>query len=102
MLALLFTLSNTSFLGIPPLLGFFQKVLLYAELLSSLNIIITVFLVLIGLISVYYYLRLLKVIFFNKSSKWIILRNIPLGNSIILTLLSIILVLILPIMMIFF
>jgi len=57
--------------GIPPLSGFLAKVLLYFELLYSQNFIASIFLILMGAIGTFYYLKILKIGFFeNKFSRF--------------------------------
>jgi NADH-quinone oxidoreductase subunit N len=62
-----------SIAGIPPLSGFLSKMLIIFNLINLNNILFAVILVLISSVSVYYYLRILKVAYFepkkNNSSE---------------------------------
>ena len=85
--------------GIPPLVGFISKILILQELLSNSFYFIAIFLIVISSISVFYYIRIIKTIyfepietkknnfvfFFNDSLK---LQNLYISFSICLFLLS--------------
>jgi NADH-quinone oxidoreductase subunit N len=83
---ILFAIVLFSLAGIPPLIGFFGKfyILLYAFKLKYF--IIVIFGILISIISVFYYLRLLKTIFFEdfylklEKTKEIALKYIQIKN----------------------
>jgi len=57
-----------SFAGIPPLLGFFAKFLIFFSLIRADYYWSSFWLLLLSIISVFYYLRVLKIIFFEKLS----------------------------------
>jgi len=50
--------------GIPPLTGFLAKIFVVFHLLESNEILIAVLLFVLNMISVYYYLRIIKIIYF--------------------------------------
>jgi NADH-quinone oxidoreductase subunit N len=56
-----------SMAGIPPLAGFFGKYLILFTLISSGLYFICFFVILISIVSAFYYLKVLKVIFFDSS-----------------------------------
>ena len=58
-----------SIAGIPPLCGFLAKVLIIYGLVENSQIFTSILLVLISVISVFYYIRVLKIIFFEISVK---------------------------------
>ena len=76
----LFTLTLFSVAGIPPLTGFFSKLLVFLSLLGSGNIVVTFLIASLSCIGCFYYIRLIKFFFFGNSSKgfWIlsISRNV--------------------------
>ena len=94
-----FVLIFFSMAGIPPLVGFISKILILQELLSNSFYFIAIFLIVISSISVFYYIRIIKTIyfepietkknnfvfFFNDSLK---LQNLYISFSICLFLLS--------------
>ena len=49
----------------PPFLGFFSKFYLFLVIVKTFNFSLVVFLMLIASISVFYYLRVLKLVFFE-------------------------------------
>ena len=58
-----------SIAGIPPLCGFLAKVLIISGLIEDSQIFTSILLVLISVVSVFYYIRILKIIFFEVSNK---------------------------------
>jgi NADH-quinone oxidoreductase subunit N len=57
--------------GIPPFVGFVSKMLVILNLINNKEIIVSVILITVSAISVYYYIRLIKISYFesNKSIK---------------------------------
>jgi len=58
-----------SFAGIPPLSGFLAKILIILSLIRENIYFFSVALVLISILSSYYYLRIIKLIFFEKAQQ---------------------------------
>jgi len=60
-----------SIAGIPPLAGFLSKMLVVLELVSADQVLAASLLIVISALSVYYYIRLIKISYFesNKSTK---------------------------------
>lgn len=54
--------------GIPPLTGFLAKILILFEVINTANIIAAAILIIISSISVYYYIRMIKIMFFEPKS----------------------------------
>jgi NADH-ubiquinone oxidoreductase chain 2 len=65
-LALSFAITIFSFVGIPPLIGFFAKQMVLSAALDSGYIFITLIAILTSVISAVYYLNIIKQIFFDK------------------------------------
>lgn len=53
--------------GIPPLTGFLSKILILSEIVNSKDIIPSVLLIIISSISVFYYIRMIKIMFFEPK-----------------------------------
>nr|AVK39568.1 NADH dehydrogenase subunit 2 [Sheathia arcuata] len=86
-LALSLTLFLFSMAGIPPLLGFFSKIFI---LLPSVQIGIyslSIFAVLMSCISCFYYIRLIKIMYFDKVCNLPVVYPISICSSLILGLL---------------
>jgi NADH-ubiquinone oxidoreductase chain 2 len=66
-LALSFAITLFSFVGIPPLIGFFAKQMVLSAALDSGYVFLTLVAILTSVISAVYYLNIVKQIFFDKS-----------------------------------
>jgi NADH-quinone oxidoreductase subunit N len=66
-LAICLSIAIFSLAGIPPLTGFISKILIIVSLLKSNFVVQSVFIVILSIFSVFYYLRLLKVVFFDTK-----------------------------------
>lgn len=67
LLALSLAITLFSFVGIPPLIGFFAKQMVLSSALDSGYVFMVLIAILSSVISAYYYLVLVKQIFFNES-----------------------------------
>ena len=56
-----------SFIGIPPFIGFYAKLFIIHSLISVNSIYISIFLLLMTVIGAYYYLRIIKIIYFDPN-----------------------------------
>lgn len=54
--------------GIPPLTGFLSKILILFEVVNSNNILAAVALIIISSVSVFYYIRMIKIMFFEPKA----------------------------------
>ena len=66
MLALSLAITLFSFVGVPPLIGFFAKQMVLSAALDSGYIFLTLVAILTSVISAVYYLMVVKQIFFDK------------------------------------
>jgi NADH-ubiquinone oxidoreductase chain 2 len=66
MLSLSFTITLFSFIGIPPLIGFFGKQIILSSALDSGYVFMSLVAILTSVISAVYYLVIIKQMFFNK------------------------------------
>ena len=66
--AFLMLLAMFSMAGIPPLMGFYAKFAVIKALLSQGFVWISVFAVVMSLIGAFYYLRVVKVMYFDKAT----------------------------------
>ena len=71
--ALSFIIIFFSISGIPPFSGFLAKIFIFLNLLDFNNFLGAFFLMLLNMVSVYYYIRIIKVVFFE-------VKNIDLNN----------------------
>ena len=75
-----FILLFFSIAGIPPFVGFLSKIFIILSVIAFENLVVTFFLVLFSSISVYYYIRLIKITFFEIESK----NNLSVDSSLII------------------
>jgi NADH-quinone oxidoreductase subunit N len=78
------SLNLFSYAGIPPLAGFFGKFYVLSVSLNTGVYFIIFLAVLFSIISSVYYIRLIKLMFFEKSEKWALYRPFATGVSLVL------------------
>ena len=78
------TIMLFSIAGIPPLAGFFSKACLFFAAISSKMYLLAVVGVLTSVISCFYYIRIIKIMYFELPKKWCIFPRISKENSIVL------------------
>lgn len=76
---LLFSIS-----GMPPFWGFIGKIGLANSLLIDNNILYLIFFMLLTLIGFFYYIRIIKIIYFNTTSKWVLYNSVEYAPALIL------------------
>jgi NADH-quinone oxidoreductase subunit N len=57
-----------SIAGIPPLSGFLSKIFILLGLVESKELLVSLFLILISAVSVFYYIRIIKIVFFESKN----------------------------------
>lgn len=83
-LSLSFCITIFSFVGIPPLIGFFAKQMVLSAALDNGYVFLTLIAILTSVISAVYYLNVIKQVFFDKSDYKVnpILNNMDMHASI--------------------
>jgi len=89
-LALLFTFAIISLAGIPPFLGFFAKFFILLSALSFASYFLVFILLGFSILSTYYYIRLLKIIYFGFYLRYASLNSFPLIPTLVITSFSLI------------
>ena len=69
--AFLILLTMLSSAGIPPLIGFHEKLMVIKALINSSYIILSIIVVIMTVVSAYYYLRVIKTIYFDDRENLI-------------------------------
>lgn len=84
-LALSLAITLFSFVGIPPLAGFFAKQMILSSALDNGYVFMALIAILASVVSAYYYLAIVKQIFFHKTDYILnpVLENITLKASIL-------------------
>lgn len=70
LLALTLTITLFSMAGIPPLAGFYSKAFLFFASVSSTMYLLAILGVLTSVISCFYYIRIIKIMYFEKPKNW--------------------------------
>lgn len=76
---LLFSVS-----GIPPLLGFHPKLILFLSVLKQNMYLVSIIFLIFSSVSIFYYIRLAKFAYFNRSAGWVFVETIPYSLSLLL------------------
>ncbi len=73
-----------SIAGIPPFSLFIGKLFLLTNLAFEKNFFFIFIILIITILSCYYYLRIIKMIFFNKNKNWLFINNMDFVSSFLL------------------
>ncbi len=84
LLAITIALFMFSMAGVPPLAGFFAKMYIFLAAIDSSLYLLAIVAVLTSCVGAYYYMRLIKIMYFEKVSTWNAFNNISRENSLIL------------------
>ena len=82
-LAFTLTISMFSIAGIPPLAGFYSKAFLFFAALSSNLYLLAVIGVLTSVVSCFYYIRVVKIMYFENPKNWLTFSPIPKESSLV-------------------
>jgi NADH-quinone oxidoreductase subunit N len=92
-LAVTFAIALFSSAGVPPLAGFYAKMQIFLASLESSMYFIAVISIISSVISTFYYIRIIKTVYFEKVSGWNFYQQISQGKSLILGLSTFLIVL---------
>ena len=81
-----------SLAGIPPLGGFFAKLNIFVGLIDASFFIVALFAVLTSVISAFYYIRLIKIFYFEKNENWFFFPPLSKGAAMVLVLTALIII----------
>jgi len=85
-LSFVFAISLFSLAGVPPLLGFYAKFSIFQSVLNGGGFFVASFVVLASVVSTFYYIRLVKSIFFeNVNTSWIFYRIITAQHAVVIS-----------------
>lgn len=87
-LSIIILLNLFSLAGVPPLAGFFSKAFIFSLAIKNSFIGLSILAILLSIISAFYYLRLIKILFFEKTKKIEPMLTIAKSESIIILLTS--------------
>jgi len=86
LLAITLTITLFSMAGIPPLAGFYSKAYLFFATMSSGLYVVAIIGVLTSVVSCFYYIRLVKIMYFEIPKTWCSFQQIPWENAFALAL----------------
>ena len=69
LLAICFSAVLLSMAGVPPLIGFFSKLLVFSAMLKNSNLVVSMLIALLSCVSCFYYIRIIKILFFDPTVK---------------------------------
>ena len=81
LLALSLAVTLFSIAGIPPLAGFYSKAALFFAAVSSSQYLLAIFGVVTSVVSCFYYIRLVQIMYFEKKGMWCSFSRIPKSSS---------------------
>lgn len=85
LLAIILSLLLFSIAGIPPLPGFIVKLFLFTSILSPhYRFLLFLYVMLIAVASCFYYVRIIKLIYFSKAKEWPFYSPLPYSSSAVL------------------
>nr|WCH57789.1 NADH dehydrogenase subunit 2 [Hypnea flava] len=84
-IAIIFSMVLFSMAGVPPLAGFFAKLFVLLSALQSGAVGIAIFIVLMSCVACFYYIQIIKTMYFNTNIKWAILYPVEKFNALILS-----------------
>jgi proton-translocating NADH-quinone oxidoreductase chain N len=84
LLAITTALILFSMAGVPPLAGFCAKLFVFFSAIESSLYFVAIIAILTSVISAFYYIRLVKIMFFEKNNKWRFFKPISKESSLII------------------
>jgi len=83
-LAITFAITIFSLAGVPPLAGFYAKLQIFFVSMDSSMYLLAVIGILSSIISTFYYIRIIKTLYFEKNLKWNFYKQLTQIRSLIL------------------
>eukprot|EP01110_Echinostelium_bisporum_P005564 TRINITY_DN235_c0_g1_i5.p2 TRINITY_DN235_c0_g1~~TRINITY_DN235_c0_g1_i5.p2 ORF type:complete len:279 (+),score=-4.15 TRINITY_DN235_c0_g1_i5:314-1150(+) len=87
-LSILFSLAFFSLAGIPPFLGFFSKFFLLLISMDNAYYFFTIIAIVFSIFSCYYYIRMIKILYFSSKLKFSYQKPIDLTSALIISILT--------------
>nr|AMO66465.1 NADH dehydrogenase subunit 2 [Sargassum polycystum] len=77
-----------SLAGVPPLGGFFAKLNIFVSVIDSSYYLVAIFAVLTSVVSAFYYIRLIKIFYFEKAESWFYFTPLTKGAAFFLVIIG--------------
>jgi len=84
LLAITFAITIFSLAGVPPLAGFYAKMQIFLASIESSMYIVSIIGIMSSVISTFYYIRVIKILYFEKSLSWNFYRSMNQNKSLLL------------------
>jgi NADH-quinone oxidoreductase subunit N len=81
-----------SLAGIPPLAGFISKVFIFLMAIKSSMYLVAFIILSLSIVSTFYYINVVKTIYFEKNRNWVFYHTVSKGSSIVLAVSSTLLI----------
>jgi len=85
LLAILAAFAFFSLAGIPPLVGFYSKIFVFFSAIKSSLYLVAFIVLAASVVSTYYYISVVKTIYFEKNKNWIFYNTISKEKSLVLS-----------------
>jgi NADH-quinone oxidoreductase subunit N len=86
LIASIFGICLFSMAGVPPLVGFYAKLKIFQSAVNAGFILVACFIILMSVVSTFYYIRLIKSAFFeNNIKKWFFFASINSSHAVIMS-----------------
>ena len=83
-IAITISVTMFSIAGIPPLAGFYSKAFLMFAAMSSAQYVLAIIGIVTSVISCFYYIRLVKIMYFEAPTTWLTFMQVPKESSLVL------------------
>jgi NADH-quinone oxidoreductase subunit N len=84
LLAITFAITVFSLSGVPPLAGFYAKMQIFLASMESSMYIVSLIGIMSSVISTFYYIRIIKILYFEKNLNWNFYKSMNQNKSILL------------------
>jgi len=86
LIANVFGICLFSMAGVPPLVGFYAKLNIFQSAVNAGFILVACFIVLMSVVSTFYYIRLIKSAFFeNSTKKWFFFASVNSAHAVVMS-----------------
>ena len=85
-IGLSFAITFFSIAGIPPLAGFFSKLFIFCTAIGQSMYSLAIVGILTSVVSCFYYLRVIQIVYFEQTAKWVTIKKLNKEISLLISL----------------